>query len=1535
MNDKSTTNLLGPHRGVLEGSISPGSFWYPDYVCGSGWLDHAPFAYWIIGVLKPRRLVELGVHGGYSYFCFCQAVRSLGLDTRCFGIDTWRGDEHAGFYGESVFQNVKDRNNRYYAAFSELVRSSFDEALPHFEDASVDLLHIDGRHFFEDVKHDFESWKCKLSSGAVVLFHDTNARERAFGAFQLWAELKDSYPSFEFLHGYGLGVLGYGSQLCKEMTTFFKATTDPAVAAEVRRAYGRLGGAIKSDFVGQERLQQAQSKSTQLATELDVERTQSGQMAERLQQLTDRLDEVAGLLQQRDAEFGELQAKRNEEFARHNLVVARLKEREAEFDELQARRLDRREADYRALVNSTSWRMTAPLRKFGARIPWLARNGRRLLKLVNLSQAARTLRNSGGFDRDWYFAQNPDVAKAGANPLVHYLRFGAREGRDPNPLFDTDWYLAQNPDVAKAGANPLVHYLRFGAKEGRDPNPLFDTDWYLAQNPDVAEAGANPLIHYLRFGAKEGRDPNPQFDTGWYLARNPDVAKAGTNPLVHFVRHGRFKGRPEAPVYDPLVFAAYEAEAVKDCPGRYHPLLERLQALAATSKICATREAHPVVSVIIPVYNGLHFTLACLTSISRASPKVPFEVIVIDNQSTDKTEETLRHRTDIMYLRNSENIGFLRSCNRAATFARGEFIFLLNNDTVVREGWLDELVNTFTLFGKVGLTGSKLIFPDGTLQEAGGIVWSDGSSWNFGRSQDALHPTYNYAREVDYISGCAIMVPTTLWRELGGFDELFVPSYCEDVDLALRIRKRGYSVMYQPLSTVVHFEGMTQGRDITSGTKAYQAINTKKLRERWKDYLATLQEPGSDVDRAKDRGVQRRVLFLDNVMLTPDQDAGSLASMNLILLFQAAGFTVTFVPQDNLESIPRYTRELQRRGIEVLYRPIFKSVRQHLEEHGKRYDVVLIARPQSYQRHFDTIRSNAPQAKTIYYSCDLHFLRMEREISIDNSALAPEGIEQMREVELAAVKNCDATFVHSSAEQELLTALGSDTRVHLFPWAIPINGTKKDFRHRKDILFLGGYQHPPNVDAVVFFAKEVMPIITASDPTIVFKVVGSKAPSAVQSLAGPNIEVLGFVKDLSGVLDEARVSVAPLRFGAGLKGKVVTAMSVGLPSVLTSVAAEGFEVQDGVHALIADQPAAIARAVLRLYQDEALWTKISEEGFRLAEESFGPLTAWRRFMDVLNVLGLGQPGPFRPPRLMRATNMSVEVSEPPMDLSAVALLTSKKEYEGFLASAEGEKVRRQDAEILDQHAQEERWSFPGYSEPARAYVNFEVDMLFGGARKNGRWVPNIRERLSCPLTNLNNRQRLVATVLRQTVEASPEQHSRIYMMEQITPIFTWGQRHLPSVIGSEYLGDQYKSGDIVNGVRHEDVHALSFEDESFDVIVSNEVMEHIPVPNKGFRECVRILRPGGTLLMTIPLIEGQESSVTRAVVRDGALEYILPPIYHGNPVSEKGSLVFTDYGWDVIDILRGVGFSNVTVEMYHSLAYAQIGGGLFVIRAVK
>lgn len=234
-----TTSSEAPSRAILARLLEPAAFGYPRRLTPvSAWDEHIPFAMALISVLRPRVLVELGTHAGDSYCAFCQAVVECSTETRCFAVDTWRGDPHAGEYGEEVLSDLRSHHDPLYGGFSQLLQSTFQDALGYFEDGAIDLLHIDGLHTYEAVRGDFESWRPKLSPRAVVLFHDTNVRERDFGVWRLWSELTAAHPHFEFAHGHGLGVLAAGDPP-ETLRPLFEA--DEAEAALVRRCFSELG----------------------------------------------------------------------------------------------------------------------------------------------------------------------------------------------------------------------------------------------------------------------------------------------------------------------------------------------------------------------------------------------------------------------------------------------------------------------------------------------------------------------------------------------------------------------------------------------------------------------------------------------------------------------------------------------------------------------------------------------------------------------------------------------------------------------------------------------------------------------------------------------------------------------------------------------------------------------------------------------------------------------------------------------------------------------------------------------------------------------------------------------------------------------------------------------------------------------------------------------------------------------------------------------------------------------------------------------
>lgn len=611
----------------------------------------------------------------------------------------------------------------------------------------------------------------------------------------------------------------------------------------------------------------------------------------------------------------------------------------------------------------------------------------------------------------------------------------------------------------------------------------------------------------------------------------------------------------------------------------------------------------PRASIVIPVYNNSRLTFACLASIAKHAGDVPFEVIVVDDASSDDTQAVLAGVEGVRVLRNDTNVGFIDTCNRGATEARGEYLVFLNNDTTVTEGWLTALLDTFDRVSDAGLVGARLIYPDGRLQEAGGIVFSDGSGWNYGRGDDPDRPEYCFLREADYCSGACIAIRRELFAELDGFDTRYRPAYYEDTDLAFRVRGKGHRVLYQPECVVIHHEGASSGTATSSGIKRYQVLNQEKFRQRWAEALAQHPASGSDLYRARQHRLNGRVLIVDALVPEPDQDSGSLRMNNLIRVLLKMGYGVTFLP-GNLTALQPYTSNLQQMGVEVLYLPGVSSPPEWLARHGRHFDAVWLCRHYVAVNFIRLVRRHCPNARVLFDTIDLHYLRERRQAELENSDALMRTAERTRREELGVARAADVTLVVSPFEKDVLAREAPDLEVAVLSNIHQVPGRRTGFAQRRDIWFVGGFQHPPNVDAVRWFCADVLPLVRSRLPALTFHIVGSKMPPEVERLAGEGVRVHGFVPDVSAFLEGCRLSVAPLRYGAGVKGKVNMAMAHGQPVVATSTAVEGMNVRPGADALVADDADAFADAVVHAYEDEALWLRLSDNGLENVRRYF-------------------------------------------------------------------------------------------------------------------------------------------------------------------------------------------------------------------------------------------------------------------------------------------------------------------------------------------
>ena len=616
----------------------------------------------------------------------------------------------------------------------------------------------------------------------------------------------------------------------------------------------------------------------------------------------------------------------------------------------------------------------------------------------------------------------------------------------------------------------------------------------------------------------------------------------------------------------------------------------RLMPLQPDSTLVFDLPTAPQVSIIIPAFDQEQYTYNCLQSIRRHLD-VPAEVIVVDDGSGEPTQRLLRNVQGIRVVRNSQNMGFIRSCNKAASIARADDIVFLNNDTIVQPRWLSSLLERKRSDNTIGSVGSKLLYPNGAVAEAGAIVWSDGAGLNYGRGAAEDDPACNYVRDVDYCSSASLIVARDDFLNLGGFDLRYVPAYYEDADLAFLLRSKGLRTVFEPRSVVVHFEGASSGTDESRGVKRFQTANRLRFSEKWAAQLEAHYRPSQTRARLAARRLSGspRILVIDRFVPFEDRDAGSARLMQLLLMLRELHCDVTFYPEDGVAHEP-YAQKLRDHGIEVLGRSSRLSGKQQLRQRAGIFDVAWLCRPQIAAAFGPPLRREG--AQIWFDSVDLHFVRLQRQESVTGKRTQ---WQRMKDLELGIARDADATIVTSPLESDLLSAQSVEN-ILILPPIQKVESDVAPWESRRGILFLGNYTHEPNVDAAIYAARNLFPQIVRAIPEVELILAGNEPPPSIRRLQTSNIRVTGHVPDLTPLLQQARVFIAPLRFGSGIKGKLLQSLAHGLPIVTTTVGAEGIALQHGVSALIADRSDAMTQSVCELYEQRDLWERMSRAG---------------------------------------------------------------------------------------------------------------------------------------------------------------------------------------------------------------------------------------------------------------------------------------------------------------------------------------------------
>lgn len=630
----------------------------------------------------------------------------------------------------------------------------------------------------------------------------------------------------------------------------------------------------------------------------------------------------------------------------------------------------------------------------------------------------------------------------------------------------------------------------------------------------------------------------------------------------------------------------------------------------------------PDVSIVIPAHNKFDITYHCLCALLLARNKATFEVVLVDDGSTDRTSEIESLVEGITVVRNSHAQRFIKACNAGVAASKGRYVVLLNNDTEPTVGWLDALIDPFDRFERVGLTGSKLLYPDGTLQDAGGIVWRSGNPWNYGRNANPSDPRYCYLRDADYLSGAAMMTPREVWDRVGGLSNYLEPMYFEDTDFAFKVRDIGLRTLFAPASVVYHHEGKTSGTEVTSGMKSFQEVNRPKFKTRWAAAFNAFGPEGMDPDLEKDRSIVGRVLFIDYGTPRPDRDAGSYAALEEMKLVQSLGFKCTFIPR-NLAYLGSYTSDLEKQGVEVITAPFYLSIPEYLESHGRHFDVIYLTRYFMARDYIDAIRKFAPQAKVMLMNADLHFLRELREAMQSEEADAIANAKATRTAELDAMRRVDIVLSYNEIEHSVIASHAmNEIRVVKCPWVVRVRDNIPGFAEREGTAFLGGFGHPPNKGAVNWFVTNVVPRLAVKGTGGTFHIYGSAMPEEIRRLAGDTVSTPGFIADVNDLYDTHKIFVAPLLAGAGIKGKVLGALAAGIPCVLSPIAAEGIGLRNGYDCFIAREPAEWESAVERLDTDEDLWRKLSTNGRELVQESYSFETGREMMREAFRAVGI-------------------------------------------------------------------------------------------------------------------------------------------------------------------------------------------------------------------------------------------------------------------------------------------------------------------------
>jgi GT2 family glycosyltransferase len=608
----------------------------------------------------------------------------------------------------------------------------------------------------------------------------------------------------------------------------------------------------------------------------------------------------------------------------------------------------------------------------------------------------------------------------------------------------------------------------------------------------------------------------------------------------------------------------------------------------------------PEVSVLLVLFNRAELTLACLRSLAENHSE-RMEIIVVDNNSQDETPLLLDRLRGVHIIRNTDNRHFLLAVNQVAKEARGDYLLILNNDAQVLPGTLHAALNTMRSGGDVGAVGGRLILLDGTLQEAGSIVWRDASCLGYGRGDDPFAPMYMFRRDVDYCSGAFLLTPRRVWEELGGFDERFKPAYYEETDYCTRLWERHLRVVYEPNAVLLHYEFASSG-SVTDATDLHRE-HQRIFATRHQDLLAEHLEP--DVNsilfaRMKSR-TKRRVLFIDDRVPHKWLGSGFPRARDILLALLRQGCFVTFFPLSEFGEDWTSVYADMPGEIEFMMKYGPPLLEPFLRNRQSYYDTIFISRPHN-MKILKPILDAHPRwfehANVIY---DAEAIFATREVTfreMNGAPLLAEEVDALfqKEVDLAAAADCVVAVSALDGENFRKRSIES---VHIIGHSIAAAPTPRGFDQRKGFLFVGAIHDEvsPNGDSVIWFLEEILPKIQAKlGSDVLFTLVGINKSPRVKELATLSVRIVGHVADLTEFYDSARVFVAPTRYAAGIPHKVHEAAARGVPVVATPLLATQLGWEHGDPFLVGNDADSFAQMCIELHENLELWEKLRKAG---------------------------------------------------------------------------------------------------------------------------------------------------------------------------------------------------------------------------------------------------------------------------------------------------------------------------------------------------